>query len=176
MSRKTKQPFQPVQNFGALSIIEHVEIIATQADDSHLSEEFIEAVQPHTKFVADFLRITEMQAVFLSTLITINLQNESVDFADIARYFDLNCISIAKHIPDLKILIDRQLIRSMTDNDRRRRRQTQLSTQIYYVNRAFYDALQRGEVFEPVAKKVADVFDLLKIVGQMITNREEEQK
>ena len=176
MSRKTKQPFQPVQNFETLSIIEHVEIIATQADDSHLSEEFIEAVQPHTKFVANFLRITEMQAIFLSTLITINLQNESVDFADIGRYFDLNCISIAKYIPDLKILIDRQLIRSMTDNDRRRRRQTQLSTQIYYVNRAFYDALQRGEVFEPATKKVADIFDLLKIVGQMITNREEDQK
>jgi len=175
MSRKTKQPFIPVSEIGTLSMIEHVEIIAVQADDSQLSDEFLKTVYPHTKFVSDFLGITQMQSVFLSTLITINLQNESVEFAEIARYFDLNCISIAKYIPDLKILIDRQLIRSMADDNRRRRRQTQLSTQVYYVNRSFYDALQHGRIFEPAASRVDDVFDLLKMAGQLISGREEDQ-
>ena len=175
MSRKTKQPFIPVSELGTLSMIEHVEIIAVQADDSQLSDEFLKTVYPHTKFVSDFLGITQMQSVFLSTLITINLQNESVEFAEIARYFDLNCISIAKYIPDLKVLIDHQLIRSMADENRRRRRQTQLSTQVYYVNRSFYDALQHGRIFEPAANRVDDVFDFLKMAGQLISNREEDQ-
>jgi len=171
MSTK-KKPFKPVTDFSGLTMIEHVEIIAIQALDSELSEGFRDLLHPHTKVVADFYSITENQAILLSVLITINLQTTSVDFAELAHYFDVNCITLAKYIPELKILIDRQFVRATTEENRKRRRQS-LNTQEYYVNRDFYQVLLKGEHFSPEVKKAVDVFDFLKIVGRIIRGKEE---
>ncbi|MCX6244687.1 MAG: AAA family ATPase [Bacteroidetes bacterium] len=171
MSTK-KKPFKPVADFSKLTMIEHVEIIAIQAFDSELSEGFRDLLHPHTKVVADFYSISENQAILLSVLITINLQTSSVDFAELAHYFDVNCITLAKYIPDLKILIDRQFLRATTEENRKRRRQS-LNTQEYYINRDFYQALLKAEKFSPQVMKAVDVFDFLKTVGQIIRGKEE---
>lgn len=169
---KTKKPFIPVADLSKLTIIEHVEVIAIQAFDSELSNEFRNLIHPHTKVVADFYSVSESQAILLSVLITINLQTTSVDFAELAHYFDVNCITLAKYIPDIKALIDRQFVRATTEENRKRRRQS-LNTQEYYINRDFYKALLKSEKFSPQVKKTVDVFDFLKTVGQIIRGKEE---
>ena len=174
MSEKRK-PYKPVANIEALSMIEHVEIIAIHAHDSELSQDFQNTIRPHTRIVADYFEINEIQSIFLSTLITINLQTSSVDFAEIARFLNLSCISIAKYLPCIRVLIDRQMVNVTIEETRKRRRQTQLSTEEFCVNKDLYSALLRGERFIPSENKAVDVFDLLKIVGQKIRYKDEYQ-
>ena len=147
-------------------------IIAVQAYDSELSEEFRDSIHPHAQVVADFYSISENQAILLSVLITINLQTSSVDFSELAHYLDINCITLAKYITDIKILIDRQFVRATTEENRKRRRQS-LNSQEYFINRDFYQALLKAEKFSPHVKKAANVFDFLKSVGQIIRGKEE---
>lgn len=157
-------------------MIENVEIIATQAYDSNLSIEFRELISPHTRIVAEFFGITENQAILLSTLITMNLQSSSIDFSELAHYLDVNCISLAKHLSDIKTLIDLQMVRVTIEENRKRRRQTKLASEEYYVSRELYNAVLKGQRFEPSENKASDVFDLLKIVGEILRNREEHQE
>ena len=171
-----KKPFTPIANIEGLSLVEQVEIIATQACDSSLSAEFLELIHPHSQIVAKTYAISEIQTIFLSALITMNLQTSSVDFAELARYFDIGCISLAKYLPDLRDLIDRQMIKVTSEENRKRRRQTKLSSEEYYINRDFYNALLKGKRFEPIENNATDVFDLLKIVGEILRNREEHQE
>ena len=139
-----KKPFKPVANFETLTMIEHVEIVAIQAYDSELSEDFHDLIHTHAQVVADFYSISENQAILLSVLITINLQTSSVDFSELAHYLDINCITLAKYINDIKTLVDRQFIRATADGKRNRRRQS-LNSQEYYINRDFYQSLLNGE-------------------------------
>jgi len=171
MSTKRK-PFKPIVNLEALTIIDHVEIIAVQAYDSGLSDDFRDLIRPNAQVVADFYSISENQAIFLSILITINLQTSSVDFSELAHYLDISCITLAKYLSDIKILIDRQFVRATAEENRKRRRQS-LNSQEYYVNREFYQALLKGEKFIPLVKNAVNVFDLLKSVGQIIRGKEE---
>ena len=157
-------------------MIEHVEIIATQAYDSNLSTEFRDLISPHTRIVAEFFGITENQAILLSTLITMNLQTSSIDFSELAHYLDVNCISLAKHLSDIKALVDLQMVRTTIEENRKRRRQTKLATEEYYVSRELYNSVLKGNKFEPSENKATDVFDLLKIVGEILRNREEQQE
>jgi len=171
-----KKPYHPVANLENLAMIEHVEIIATQAYDSNLSPEFRDLISPHTRIVAEFFSITENQAILLSTLITMNLQTSSIDFSELAHYLDINCISLAKHLSDIKALVDLQMVRVTIEENRKRRRQTKLATEEYYVSRELYNAVLKGHRFEPSENKATDVFDLLKIVGEILRNREEQQE
>lgn len=175
MTNKTKQPFQMIEDIETLSILDNVEIIANQAYESNLSEEFKDLVRPHVQIVADFYGITELQTILLSALITINLQSNSVEFTELSRFFDISPITLAKHIPQIKILIDRQFIRPTAEDNRKRRRQTQLNSQEYFVNKDFYHALTTNEKYSPASRKVADVFDLLKIITNVISSKDEYQ-
>jgi SpoVK/Ycf46/Vps4 family AAA+-type ATPase len=173
MSSKTKQPFQIIENIETLSMLDNIEIIANQAYESNMSEEFKDSVRPHIKIVADFYGITELQTILLSALITINLQSNSVEFTELSRFFEISPITLAKHIPQIKILIDRQFIRPTAEDNRKRRRQTQLNSQEYFVNKAFYNALTTNEKYSPASQKAVDVFDLMKIVTNIIDNKDE---
>jgi len=173
MNNKQKQPFKIIENLESLSLVEHIEIIASQAFDSQLSQEFQDLIHPHSQIVAEFFEISNVQAIFLSVLISLNLQSSSLDFASLARFFDVNCISIAKYVPDIKILINKKLIRATVEEHRKRRRQTQLNAEEYYVSPELYDAMLKGEKFVQVELKAIDVFDFLKTVGQIVKNKEE---
>ncbi len=175
MSSKTKQPYKIIENIETLSMLDNIEIIATQAYESNLSLEFKDLVRPHVQIVADFYGITELQTILLSALITINLQSNSVEFTELSRFFDISPITLAKHIPQIKILIDRQFIRPTAEDNRKRRRQTQLNSQEYFVNKDFYHALTSGEKYAPASRKAGDVFDLMKIVTNIIYTKDEFQ-
>jgi len=173
MTNKPKQPLKIIDNLETLSLVEHIEIIATQSFDSQLSQEFQDLIHPHAQIVAEFFEISEVQSIFLSVLISLNLQSSSLDFAALARFFDVNCISIAKYVPDIKILTNKKLIRATVEEHRKRRRQTQLNAEEYYVSPELYDAMLKGEKFVQVELKAIDVFDFLKTVGQIVKNKEE---
>jgi len=173
MNNKQKQPFKIIENLESLSLVEHIEIIASQAFDSQLSQEFQDLIHPHSQIVAEFFEISNVQAIFLSVLISLNLQSSSLDFASLARFFDVNCISIAKYVPDIKILINKKLIRATVEEHRKRRRQTQLNAEEYYVSSELYNAMLKGEKFVQAESKAVDVFDFLKTVGQIVKNKDE---
>jgi len=170
---KPKPVFVPIANISDLSLIEHIEIIAKFGHDSEFSKDFLETIQPHTAIVAEHYDITEIQALFFSILVTINLQTSSIDLAELANFFNVNCITLAKYLPDIKQLINKQLVRATAEENRKRRRQTNLNAEEYYVNRDAYEALLKGNKFVPESCKAADIFDMMKIIRQMINNKEE---
>lgn len=171
MKKSSERPCSTISHAELLSPIDQIEIVALKANDSQLSATFLNEIEPNLASISDFLGITAMQSVLLSVIIAMNLQSDIVAFADIARYFDLNGISLARYEADITVLLSRHFIELVSSDERRRFREKRLNACEYYVNKKFYDALQRNELFIPEPSNDLDVFSLLKRIKQLILHK-----
>ena len=170
MESKTRRTFKPVNDIQSLTQIEHVEIIARELYHSKLDPKVLKQLEPHFRIVSSYLGVSDFQSALFSTLVAINLQMSTVDVHEIARFLDVNIITVAKHILDFKILIEKKLIRATTVENRKHR-QEHLNSEEYFVERNVYQSLITGTKINYKANPAKDVYDFLHEVGNVLKGK-----
>lgn len=171
MESKTRRTFKPVTDIQSLTHIEHVEIIARELYHTRLDPKVLKQLEPHLRIISSYLGVSDFQSAIFSTLVAINLQTSTVDMHEIARFFDVNIITVAKNILDFKTLIEKKLIRATTVENRKHRRQEHLNSEEYYIERNVYQSLLTGEKINYKANPAADVYDFLHEVGNVLKGK-----
>jgi len=146
------------------TILQHIELIAEYAKDSSLSTDFYSKTQFSTKVVANYLKCTEIQAVFLSVIFEINLSNPFVELAQLAIHLDISPIKVASYSNEIDELVNKQLIIKQIKPTRK---QTPLNINHYSVNRSLMDSILANKKYTSESENIHDVFDFLKYLEKL---------
>ena len=92
-----------------LTLLQAVEKVITFTEDSKLDKKILQKVKPYSSFLAESYGITEMQAVLFC--VCLEKGPNRVDFNDLARFLDLNCIHLYSYADDIAALVNRRLLR-----------------------------------------------------------------
>ena len=92
-----------------ITLLQAVEKVITLTEDSKLDKKILQKAKPYSSFLAESYGITEMQAVLFC--VCLEKGPNRVDFNDLARFLDLNCIHMYSYADDIAALVNRRLLR-----------------------------------------------------------------
>ena len=92
-----------------ITLLQAVEKVIALTEDSKLDKKILQKVKPYSSFLAESYGITEMQAVLFC--VCLEKGPNRVDFNDLARFLDLNCIHMYSYTDDITALVNRRLLR-----------------------------------------------------------------
>lgn len=98
-----------------LTVLEAIEKIVILANDSKLSDSFIEKATPYLQVIANKQGISNMQALFLSLFLERSTCSCKTDLSDIAEILDCRAVTILKYQSMLDDLVRKQFIRMSHD-------------------------------------------------------------
>lgn len=146
------------------TILQHIEYIAENAKNSLLSTEFLLKAQSDSKIVANYLRCSDIQAVFLSIIFEINLSNPYVDLVQIGIHLDLPPIKVAAFSNEIDELVNKRLIIKQIKLSRK---QTPLNINHFSVNKPLVDSILGNKKYTPEYENINDTFDFLKYLEML---------
>ena len=91
------------------TLLQAIEKIVEIVEDSKLDKKTLQKVKPYSNFLATSYGITEMQAVLFC--VCLEKGPNRVDYNDLARFLDLNCIHMLSYAEDISALVHRRLLR-----------------------------------------------------------------
>ena len=94
-----------------MAAIEAIEKIVEMADDSKLTEKFIQQAEPYAKIIADMQGITVVQAVLLSLFVEYETASRTASIRDIARFVDCRNIHLLRYKADIEELVKTHFLR-----------------------------------------------------------------
>ena len=92
-----------------ITLLQAVEKVITLTEDSKLDKKILQKAKPYSSFLAESYGITEMQAVLFC--VCLEKGPNRVDFNDLARFLDLNCIHMYSYADDIAALVNHRLLR-----------------------------------------------------------------
>ena len=92
-----------------ITLLQAVEKVITLTEDSKLDKKILQKVKPYSSFIAESYGITEMQAVLFC--VCLEKGPNRVDFNNLARFLDLNCIHMYSYADDIAALVNHRLLR-----------------------------------------------------------------
>ena len=92
-----------------ITLLQAIEKVIALTEDSKLDKKILQKAKPYSNFLAESYGITEMQAVLFC--ICLEKGPNRVDFNDLARFLDLNCIHMLSYADDINALVQRRLLR-----------------------------------------------------------------
>ena len=97
--------------FESMTMVEAIEKIVEQADDSKLTEKFFQQAEPYAKIIAEKQEITIKQAVLLSLFVEYETASRRATIHDIARFVDCRNIHLLRYKPDIEELVKGHFLR-----------------------------------------------------------------
>lgn len=94
--------------FKVLRSIGHV---YEESKDSRLSDDLFDKIRHDLNELADYFKVSAIQAFFLANIFALNYKDNSVDIADMGIYFDCNPMKILEYSDDLKELCTRGILK-----------------------------------------------------------------
>ena len=166
---ETKSPKTETTNH----VLNSIEKIATQANDSKLGIAFMKRCAPAARIVAEYLECSEIQAILFSVVCNLNFKRVSVDVDDISSYLECPPIKVMKYITDFEALcISRILRRDYVGRSARGRRSINLQQIQYIVNKDLIDAILKNEKFTARKSEKLDRYGFLESVKEQIDEKE----
>ncbi len=92
-----------------ITLLQAVEKVIALTEDSKLDKKILQKAKPYSSFLAESYGITEMQAVLFC--VCLEKGPNRVDFNDLARFLDLNCIHMYSYADDIAALVNHRLLR-----------------------------------------------------------------
>ena len=92
-----------------ITLLQAVEKVITLTEDSKLDKKILQKAKPYSSFLAESYGITETQAVLFC--VCLEKGPNRVDFNDLARFLDLNCIHMYSYADDIAALVNHRLLR-----------------------------------------------------------------
>jgi len=143
-------------------LLKCVEKIALDARSSEMSMEFSLKNKQELKKLSDFLDISESQAVLFSVIFNLNFRSSSVDLESMADYIGCSAVSIVSFLSDLDTMVEKKILRRVSENRRRRRGgEGNLSNIEFYINREAFESLRIGEKFVSKKIEIPDIYALM---------------
>ena len=96
---------------GKVSMLSAIEVILEQVEDSALSSECLDMIEPYCKYISDMQGITPEQALLLSLFVEGSLDGSSVSVSEIARYVDCPRVRIMRFQEDIDDLMKRKMLK-----------------------------------------------------------------
>ena len=97
---------------GKVSMLSAIEVILEQVEDSALSSECLDMIEPYCKYISDMQGITPEQALLLSLFVEGSLDGSSVSVSEIARYVDCPRVRIMRFQEDIDDLMKRKMLKT----------------------------------------------------------------
>ena len=106
-----------IQQKSVPTLLQAIEKVVELAEDSKMSEEFMQKAAPEINLLAESFGITERQAVLFC--VCMEKGPRRVDYDDLASYLDLNKIGVLSYASDIDALVRRRLLkfRDVKDED-----------------------------------------------------------
>ena len=92
-----------------ITLLQAIEKVITLTEDSKLDKKILQKAKPYSSFLAESYGITEMQAVLFC--VCLERGPNRVNFNDLARFLDLNCIHMLSYADDINALVQHHLLR-----------------------------------------------------------------
>ena len=99
-----------------LTLLSAINCIVTLAEDSELSNTFLEQADRFITFLSEKQGVTKIQAVLLALFIESSAAGNKSDFSDIARYLDCNNVQVLQYKGDVDDLVRKGLLRMIKNN------------------------------------------------------------
>ena len=140
------------------TLLQAIEKVITLTEDSKLDKKILQKVKPYSSFLAKSYGITEMQAVLFC--ICLEKGPNRVDFNDLARFLDLNCIHMFTYADDINALVQRHLLRY-------RNAKTEDEFDVY---QPVIKALRHNQAYQQPAMKGLDCAQLLEHIDSIFND------
>lgn len=99
-----------------LNLLDAFESIIENAKDSKLNDEIFITLSPYIKFITKLLKITPLQAIFLSFFIY-KSEDTRIRPSEIAEFFGINTIRMLKYMDEIDRLVKLRYIRTSKRHD-----------------------------------------------------------
>lgn len=154
--------------------IRNIERIAMLSANSGFSEQFIMKVSHNAKVVCKYLDCSIVQSILFSVVLTLNLTSKTVGLDRIAEWLDCAAITLARYINELEELRKRKILRRYQSGDPMEEDPRESITAMSYsINPEVFDALRRGEKFNPQKESIGDPFSLITVIAKLMQHRDE---
>ena len=93
-----------------LTLLTAINSIVTLAEDSQLSDAFLEKADRFITYLSERQDVTKIQAVLLALFIESSAAGNKSDFSDVARYLDCNNVQVLQYKGEVDELVRKGII------------------------------------------------------------------
>ncbi|HNX86514.1 MAG TPA: ATP-binding protein [Bacteroidales bacterium] len=155
------------------NLINIVELIANQAANSTLSNQFMKNIKDPAEELSAFLGCTRIQAVLFSVVCSLNFSNKTVGLEQVANWLGSNPLSLARYLNDLENLQKKKILRSEPEISNISNISS-IPTTSFSVNPEVFNALRKGEPIMKTRQRIQDSYGLIKAICAVIGQCNEE--
>jgi len=149
------------------NLINVVELIATQAANSTLSNQFLRNIKEPAEELADFLGCTRIQAILFAVVCSLNFSNKTVGLEQVATLLGINPLTIARYLNDLERLQKIRVLRSESEISKIANLSSIPATS-FSVNPEIFNALRKGFPIIESKNKIKDGYEFIKAISGVI--------
>ena len=99
-----------------LTLLTAINSIVTLAEDSQLSDAFLEKADRFITYLSERQDVTKIQAVLLALFIESSAAGNKSDFSDVARYLDCNNVQVLQYKGEVDELVRKGMLRMIKNN------------------------------------------------------------
>jgi len=137
--------------------MQHIEVLTGKLEGCCLSVKNLKEVGDDLTVLADYLGVTEVQAILFAAILSQNFKRRYVTVDNLSKYLGCSGITIMKHLPDLNVLQKKRWIRADSDAHNKRSILNEIS---FFVIREVFDRLMNGDgQLKSAARK--DIYEVL---------------
>lgn len=155
------------------NLINVVELIATQAANSTLSNQFLRNIKEPAEELADFLGCTRIQAILFAVVCSLNFSNKTVGLEQVATLLGINPLTIARYLNDLERLQKIRVLRSESEISKIANLSSIPATS-FSVNPEVFNALRKGFPIIESKNKIKDGYEFIKAISGVISQCNDE--
>ena len=130
-----------------LTLLTAINSIVTLAEDSQLSDAFLEKADRFITYLSERQDVTKIQAVLLALFIESSAAGNKSDFSDVARYLDCNNVQVLQYKGEVDELVRKGVLRMIKNNMN--------NSYDYAVTQGFLENLAKNEPYQRKSYKNA---------------------
>ena len=130
-----------------LTLLTAINSIVTLAEDSQLSDAFLEKADRFITYLSERQDVTKIQAVLLALFIESSAAGNKSDFSDVARYLDCNNVQVLQYKGEVDELVRKGMLRMIKNNMN--------NSYDYAVTQGFLENLAKNEPYQRKSYKNA---------------------
>lgn len=145
-----------------ITLLDAIEQIAEQAEDSALSEAYYKKIAKPVEYVSQQLQLTDKQVVLLALLT--NFYNEWNSLSDLTEYTGCKRLQLLRYAPDLNVLHKMRMIRSQVHNNK----------EVYRISLDTLHSIQNNEEITPPQSKGLNIVEFFDRINYLVEQRKDD--
>ena len=148
------------------NMLSSIETVLIMAEDSHLTDDVWEAMDPFLKYISELQGITINQALMLSIILEESSDGSLVTISNIARHLNCPNVRVMQFQKDIDVLVKRKMLKKT-------RRKFGNDIPGYVVTADMITAINNDRRFEPKPLKAKDAIHFFQFIAKLFTLRKD---